>query len=84
MVKAWLCLSVFVMIIAFAVGNMSEEIGVYELRKGDLSVKITNYGATVISVMVPDRNGKSPFIYTYTIHIQIMMMMMVCVCVCED
>lgn len=46
------------MIIAFAVGNMSEEIGVYELRKGDFSVKITNYGATVISVMVPDRNGK--------------------------
>lgn len=77
MAKASLCLSVYVMIIAFAVGNMCEEIGVYELRKGDFSVKITNYGATVISVLLPDRNGKPPFIYTYTIYIQMM-------CVCED
>lgn len=58
MAKASLCLNVCVMIIAFAVGNMCEEIGVYELRKGDFSVKITNYGATVISVLLPDRNGK--------------------------
>ncbi|XP_057806412.1 uncharacterized protein LOC131021301 [Salvia miltiorrhiza] len=50
-----------VMMIAFAVSNVCEaapEIGVFELRKGDFSVNITNYGATVISVLVPDRNGK--------------------------
>ncbi|XP_009615365.1 uncharacterized protein LOC107829645 [Nicotiana tabacum] len=34
-----------------------EEIKVYELKKGDFSVKITNYGATVLSVILPDKNG---------------------------
>ncbi|XP_073295397.1 uncharacterized protein [Primulina huaijiensis] len=51
----------FVLILGFALGNVckgGEEIGVYELEKGDFSVKITNYGATVLSVIVPDRNGK--------------------------
>ncbi|CAK9158687.1 unnamed protein product [Ilex paraguariensis] len=38
--------------------DADEEIGVYELKKGDFSVKITNYGATVLSVILPDRNGK--------------------------
>ncbi|XP_015067461.1 aldose 1-epimerase isoform X1 [Solanum pennellii] len=36
----------------------TEEIKVYELKKGDFSVKITNYGATVLSVILPDKNGK--------------------------
>ncbi|KAK9107719.1 hypothetical protein Syun_023730 [Stephania yunnanensis] len=27
-------------------------------EKGDLSVKLTNWGATVVSVVLPDRNGK--------------------------
>lgn len=35
----------------------TEEIKVYELKKGDFSVKITNYGATVLSVILPDKNG---------------------------
>lgn len=35
-----------------------EEIKVYQLKKGDFSVKITNYGATVLSVILPDKNGK--------------------------
>ncbi|WOH10474.1 hypothetical protein DCAR_0729943 [Daucus carota subsp. sativus] len=34
------------------------DIGIYELKKGDFSIKVTNYGATVLSVMLPDRNGK--------------------------
>ncbi|KAL3528351.1 hypothetical protein ACH5RR_007673 [Cinchona calisaya] len=33
-------------------------INVYELRKGNLSVKITNYGATVLSVIHADKTGK--------------------------
>ncbi|KAK4350512.1 hypothetical protein RND71_029825 [Anisodus tanguticus] len=36
----------------------TEEIKVYELKKGDFSVKITNYGATVLSVILPDKHGK--------------------------
>ncbi|KAK6924979.1 Aldose 1-/Glucose-6-phosphate 1-epimerase [Dillenia turbinata] len=34
------------------------EVRVFELKKGDLSVKITNWGATVLSVILPDKNGK--------------------------
>ncbi|XP_073126541.1 uncharacterized protein [Henckelia pumila] len=57
--KALCCF--FVLILGFALGNVckgDEEIGVYELKKGHFSVKITNYGATVLSVIVPDRHGK--------------------------
>ncbi|XP_021762265.1 aldose 1-epimerase-like [Chenopodium quinoa] len=34
------------------------EIGVYELKKGNISIKVTNYGATIMSVILPDKNGK--------------------------
>lgn len=32
-------------------------VGIYELRKGDFSIKVTNWGATIISVVVPDNKG---------------------------
>ncbi|CAN6235235.1 unnamed protein product [Urochloa humidicola] len=32
-------------------------VGVYELRKGDFSVKVTNWGATLTSVVLPDSKG---------------------------
>ncbi|XP_057472792.1 uncharacterized protein LOC130761325 [Actinidia eriantha] len=35
-----------------------EEIGFYELKRGHFSVKLTNFGATVLSVILPDKNGK--------------------------
>ncbi|KAK6117973.1 hypothetical protein DH2020_048288 [Rehmannia glutinosa] len=35
-----------------------EKIGIYELKNGHISINITNYGATVLNVLVPDRNGK--------------------------
>ncbi|XVF58232.1 hypothetical protein PTKIN_Ptkin07bG0048000 [Pterospermum kingtungense] len=35
-----------------------EEIGIYELKNGDISAKFTNWGATIISVVVPDKDGK--------------------------
>lgn len=35
-----------------------KEIGVYEIKKGNFSVKITNWGATVISVILPNKCGK--------------------------
>ncbi|KAJ4753439.1 Aldose 1-epimerase [Rhynchospora pubera] len=33
-------------------------VGIYELRKGDFSIRVTNWGATIISVVVPDKQGK--------------------------
>lgn len=43
-----------------AAGRVSGcDIGIYELKKGDFSVKITNYGARIISVFLPDKNGMS-------------------------
>lgn len=37
--------------------NNSEEIKFYELKKGDFSVKFTNWGATIVSVFLPDKDG---------------------------
>uniref|UniRef100_A0A0E0KRE2 Aldose 1-epimerase n=1 Tax=Oryza punctata TaxID=4537 RepID=A0A0E0KRE2_ORYPU len=33
-------------------------VGVYELRKGDFSVRVTNWGAVIMSVVLPDSRGK--------------------------
>ncbi|KAL3516850.1 hypothetical protein ACH5RR_023752 [Cinchona calisaya] len=41
-----------------AAADYDDYINVYELKKGNFSVKITNYGATVLSVILPDRTGK--------------------------
>lgn len=35
-----------------------EEVGIYELSRGEFSLKFTNYGATMLSVVLPDKNGK--------------------------
>ncbi|KAJ0975230.1 hypothetical protein J5N97_017195 [Dioscorea zingiberensis] len=32
-------------------------VGIYELKKGDFSVKVTNWGATITSVVLPDSKG---------------------------
>ncbi|CAO2035306.1 unnamed protein product [Urochloa humidicola] len=32
-------------------------VGLYELRKGDFSIKVTNWGATLTSVVLPDSKG---------------------------
>ncbi|GAB2221021.1 hypothetical protein Droror1_Dr00012183 [Drosera rotundifolia] len=34
-----------------------EKIDVYELKRGNFSLKLTNYGASVISVFLPDQTG---------------------------
>ncbi|XP_010550628.1 PREDICTED: aldose 1-epimerase-like [Tarenaya hassleriana] len=34
------------------------KIGIYELKRGDFSVKFTNYGAVMISLLIPDKHGK--------------------------
>ena len=33
-------------------------VDVYELKKGDFSVKVTNWGARLMSVVLPDSKGK--------------------------
>ncbi|KAL6139716.1 hypothetical protein ACLB2K_058018 [Fragaria x ananassa] len=57
-----LCLVITILVASgFANGSgyePKEKIGVYELKKGDLSVKFTNWGATIISLILPDKNGK--------------------------
>ena len=42
-------------------GAEETEIGVYELKRGDFSVKFTNFGATVLSLILPDKNGYTFF-----------------------
>ncbi|KAG9154510.1 hypothetical protein Leryth_014953 [Lithospermum erythrorhizon] len=31
--------------------------GIYEIKKGDFSVKVTNYGARIVSVFLPHKDG---------------------------
>lgn len=44
-----------------------ETLGVYELKKGSLTVRFTNRGASIISLLFPDKNGK--WINHYYMHI---------------
>lgn len=39
------------------VAAAEKKIEFFQLQKGDLSVNITNYGATVLNVILPDKNG---------------------------
>ncbi|PQP99364.1 aldose 1-epimerase [Prunus yedoensis var. nudiflora] len=54
----------FILLAASGFANVSgsetkgKKVGIYELKKGDLSVKFTNWGATIISLVFPDKNGK--------------------------
>ncbi|GKV08685.1 hypothetical protein SLEP1_g20284 [Rubroshorea leprosula] len=52
-----------VLIAAFglAKGSLADEkdkVGIYELKKGNFCLKFTNWGATIISVVLPDKHGK--------------------------
>ncbi|KAL8118229.1 uncharacterized protein LOC141723629 [Apium graveolens] len=62
---AELSVSIFVFLIlnlliqlSSCITNEGGNIGVYELKRGNFSIKVTNFGATVLSVMLPDKNGK--------------------------
>ncbi|XP_059642908.1 uncharacterized protein LOC132284799 [Cornus florida] len=51
------------MIVAFGVvlvdgTEPKTDVGFYEIKKGDLSLKLSNWGASIISLHFPDRNGK--------------------------
>lgn len=53
------CFLFLPLILNFSEANDEKVGNIYELKKGDFSVKLTNYGATVLSVLVPDKNGLS-------------------------
>lgn len=52
------CFLFLPLILNFSEANDGKVGDIYELKKGDFSVKLTNYGATVLSVLLPDKNGK--------------------------
>jgi len=53
-------------IVLLAVGNGGaearkqgkESLGFYELRRGEFSMVVTNWGATILAVRIPDKNGE--------------------------
>jgi aldose 1-epimerase len=50
-----------ILLAAFGVVNGStkeQEIGFYLLKKGDISVNFTNWGASIVSLFLPDKHGK--------------------------
>ncbi|XP_061351214.1 uncharacterized protein LOC133296279 [Gastrolobium bilobum] len=55
-----LCL-LFLAASGFVNGSVKKEkdpIRFFELKKGDISLKVTNWGATLVSLVLPDKNGK--------------------------
>ncbi|KAH6791138.1 3-dehydroquinate synthase [Perilla frutescens var. frutescens] len=42
----------------FANASKNHGLGIYEIKRGDFSLKVTNYGARISSIVVPDKNGK--------------------------
>lgn len=56
--------TVFIAIICsfvFLLGGINaskHEIGIYEINNGHFSVKFTNWGATIVALLLPDKNGK--------------------------
>jgi len=41
----------------------NHDIKLFELKKGDLTLKVTNWGATLVSLVLPDKNGKYIYIH---------------------
>ncbi|KAH9775719.1 Aldose 1-epimerase [Citrus sinensis] len=64
MEKLSLVFCYFIVLVLFLTNNKCqatescEAVGVYKLKRGDLSLKFTNYGATMLSAVIPDKYGK--------------------------
>ncbi|KAJ8546071.1 hypothetical protein K7X08_018654 [Anisodus acutangulus] len=56
--KVNLLICFFILHLWGAASVRGHKIGIYEIKKGDFSVKVINYGARVISVLLPDKHGK--------------------------
>ena len=64
---ALLCIPLFLLCLAILASHADaarKTAGVYELKnkKGDFSIKVTNWGATLMSVIVPDSKGMVPLL----------------------
>ncbi|QCE13961.1 aldose 1-epimerase-like [Vigna unguiculata] len=58
MMKVYLTFSFLLAVLLVAQAHGKEkEIGFYQLKRGNLKMNLTNYGATVVSVIVPDKHG---------------------------
>ncbi|KAL5992176.1 hypothetical protein ACLOJK_013091 [Asimina triloba] len=60
MAKARFILGVFLLAFALlesSIATPQKSAGMYEIKKGNFSVKLTNFGAIVISVILPDSKG---------------------------
>lgn len=61
-----LVLCVAVVLVALGIGSGGVEarksgkqsLGFYELRRGEFSMVLTNWGATILTVRLPDKNGE--------------------------
>ncbi|KAI5003092.1 galactose mutarotase-like [Hordeum vulgare subsp. vulgare] len=55
-----LCLAVAVSLVGVEARKHpgKETLGYYELRRGEFSMVVTNWGATILSVRLPDKNGR--------------------------
>lgn len=52
----------------------ADKVGIYELKRGNFSLKFTNFGAIMLSAVLPDKNGllsylPSSFIYVFFVFI---------------
>ncbi|KAK4272014.1 hypothetical protein QN277_020623 [Acacia crassicarpa] len=56
-ISVLLCL-LFLSSSGFVNGSDEKKIRIYELKKGDVSMKVTNWGASLLSLLLPDKNGK--------------------------
>ena len=43
-----------------------EEVGIYELQKDEFTVKFTNWGASIVSLILPDKEGLSTFAHYHS------------------
>ena len=57
---ALLCIAASALATGADAADARKMVGVYELRKGDFSVKVTNWGARLMSVVFPDSKGALP------------------------
>ncbi|PSS33706.1 Aldose 1-epimerase [Actinidia chinensis var. chinensis] len=53
-----LCFVIFAIWFFANVSESKPEVGIYELKRGDFSLKLTNWGASIISLVLPDKYGK--------------------------
>lgn len=42
---------------SLSIVDARKKVGIYEIQRGNFSLKLTNWGATVISVVLPDSQG---------------------------